>query len=154
GSTRMPCSVTSCPFTSTRPSLIMSSATRREATPAAARTFCSRTPASLRCSASRGFFSNPLVSSLIARRRTCLALRSSIDRRRIRGRCGVGVGHVNRAFLVGFIGYGLRSGQLAQLGLELVDLGQVGGEGRQVVQTPQTHPLQEVAGGPEQDGPG
>ena len=44
GSTRIPCSVTSRPFTSTRPSLISCSAARRDATPAAASTFCRRTP--------------------------------------------------------------------------------------------------------------
>src|SRR5688572_16369582 len=49
GSTLLPCSVTKVPFTSTRPSLIISSAARLEATPAAASTFCSRTPCSLIC---------------------------------------------------------------------------------------------------------
>src|SRR5580704_2529229 len=47
GSTRMPWLRTRWPSTLTRPSSISSSQARREPTPAAARTFCSRTPSSL-----------------------------------------------------------------------------------------------------------
>ena len=40
----MPCSMTIVPFTSTRPSAISCSHARRDPIPAAASTFCSRTP--------------------------------------------------------------------------------------------------------------
>src|SRR5699024_7508907 len=49
GSTRVPNAVTTSSLTSTRPSVIRSSATRREAIPAAAITFCKRSPSGTCC---------------------------------------------------------------------------------------------------------
>ena len=52
GSTRVPIAATRRPSTETRPAAISSSQARREPSPAAASTFCSRTPSSVRISAS------------------------------------------------------------------------------------------------------
>src|SRR3954463_16145904 len=60
GSTRMPWTVTGRPFTLIRPASIMSSQTRREPTPARARTVCSRPPPCGAASAAGGDILQPL----------------------------------------------------------------------------------------------
>src|SRR6195952_3242593 len=68
GSMRRPISLTTRPSTFTRPSLISSSALRREATPAAASTFCNRTPSSLPSSSSTPSLIRPVFFRWVERR--------------------------------------------------------------------------------------
>src|ERR1700709_2782851 len=68
GSMRRPISLTTSPSTLTRPSRMSSSDLRREATPAAASTFCRRTPSSLPSSSSTPSLIRPVFFRWVERR--------------------------------------------------------------------------------------
>ena len=116
GSTLLPCSRTISELTSTRPSLMSTSHARREAIPAAAKTFWRRTPsAGSVTGAAAGPAQRPAQQAW--------------------DRCGLSPP---------------RPRQLAELGLQLLHLGQLWGKRRQVLQRLQAHSFQEVAGGGKQ----
>src|SRR5437773_8298741 len=67
---RVPSCVTTTPFTATRPALIISSAARRDDTPAWASTFCRRTPSATGRWGLRGRAAERSTGAAVTARRT------------------------------------------------------------------------------------
>src|SRR6266702_1660545 len=134
GSTRAPKRRTISPSTSTRPAPIISSQLRRLPTPAAASTFCNRTPPGTSVSESRSPGSTPQSSSSSASRARAGCVRGDVGRE-LPGRRSRMAGLTRILLVVDLVGQERRElGQLVQAG--------------------QAEPLQEVPGGAEQDGAG
>src|SRR5580704_14015591 len=147
GSTRAPNRRTVSPSTSTRPSPISSSQCRRLPTPAAASTFCSRTP--------------PGTSIRLSRSSSTSKSSGSWPRPALAGEGGRAGGVSRRAddsrgVLGGRPPGPAPSGPLVLINriLNVFDvLGQEGGEVREFLQAGQAEPLQEIPGRPVENSP-
>src|ERR1039458_10172588 len=144
GSTRAPYRRRVSPSTSTRPSPISSSQRRRLPTPAAASTFCSRTPpgTSMRLSrSSSGSSSSGSSPSRAGAPPVPGGRPPGLAPRRAPGGRPPGLAGSGPLALINRI-------------LDVLDvLGQEGGESRELLQAGQTEPLQEVPGSAVEDGP-